>query len=153
MYIEGLDVNKAIAASWGSESRYRDALADYCQGAENFLSVFCDIPEDRELPLFVSMIGKIKQASVFIGAAALSQEAACLESAGINGDREAVGKQLFGFYDNLRVLIIRIRAALQKSPGPEQAAFSPGKNKIQALRESLGSKNLHAIVQSFNKLF
>jgi HPt (histidine-containing phosphotransfer) domain-containing protein len=152
MYIEGLDINQSLDLQ-SSESHYRDILTVYCQDAENFLKTFCDMPEDRELAVFVSMAGKIKYASNLIGAFALSQEAAYLETAGINGDREAIGKQLFGFYDNLRVMIIRIRAALQKSPNPGQTAASPDQNRIQALRESLGSKNLNAIVQSFNNFF
>jgi hypothetical protein len=152
MYIEGLDVNTAMA-SRDSESHYREALEDYCRDAEDFLNVFCDIPENRELPLFVSMIGKIKYASLLIGAVALSQEAVYLETAGIKGDRKAIKKQLFGFYDNLRVMIVRIRVALQKKADPKQTAPSPVRNKIQALKESLGSKNLSTIVQNFNKLF
>jgi HPt (histidine-containing phosphotransfer) domain-containing protein len=150
MYIEGMDVEKGIARR-GSEARYRKSLVIFCRDVENFLSIFCEIPNRQELCVFVSMIRNIKDASAIIGAFALSREAEMLERAGEKEDADLIQKRLFVFYEDLQVMIIRIRTALETKPEICRSRSSEGQNKVQNLRNSLKSKDIRAIVQNFDK--
>jgi HPt (histidine-containing phosphotransfer) domain-containing protein len=150
MCIEGMDVEKGIALR-GSEAQYRKSLIIFCRNVEIFLSVFCETPHEEELSAFVSMIRDIKDASALIGAFVLSREAESLEKAGERGDRDLIQRGLFVFYENLQVMIIRIRAALAEKPGIRRSRSSEGQNKVQTLRNSLKSKDIRAIVQTFDE--
>jgi signal transduction histidine kinase/CheY-like chemotaxis protein/HPt (histidine-containing phosphotransfer) domain-containing protein len=115
--IAGLDVAQGIAGSGGSEEVYREILGIYCNDIREKLAFFISPPEKEQLPLFVVRVHALKGASAAIGAAALSAQAAALETAGKQGDSAFIAEHLGAFHAALKGMTDRITAALSLS-GP-----------------------------------
>jgi signal transduction histidine kinase/FixJ family two-component response regulator/HPt (histidine-containing phosphotransfer) domain-containing protein len=105
MLIEGLDTQKGIMMTGGTEEGYREVLAQFRQDIEERLPVFSEVPAGGALADFTIQAHAIKSAAGTIGAAKVSAEAAALEAAGKAGDTEAIGKALAGFREHLTELI------------------------------------------------
>jgi CheY-like chemotaxis protein len=135
--IPGVDVNRGINLTGGTETGYRRVLAQFCKDAAERLPLFAAFPagdgdrdgdrdagwprgkpgrEDSagELSGFIIQAHAIKSAAGTIGAAELSKEAAALEAAGQAGDTGAVHRILPGFCEHLARLIGEIGKALEE---------------------------------------
>jgi signal transduction histidine kinase/CheY-like chemotaxis protein len=141
MSIPGVDVQRGIAATGGTEAGYRQVLAVFAKDAEERLGAlrdFCgelnrDDPgrqySEPELAAFTTQVHALKSASASLGAAGLSAEAARLEAAGKTGALALIRQLLPAFTRRLEELAAGIRAALNEhaeqetraAPGPELA--------------------------------
>jgi HPt (histidine-containing phosphotransfer) domain-containing protein len=100
----------------GSEGVYREVLALYCKDVEDRIDIFNRMPDGEGLPLFVTQVHALKIASASIGASAVAEEAARLETAGKEKNMAAVAEHLDRFREDLGALIGRIREALASDP-------------------------------------
>jgi signal transduction histidine kinase/CheY-like chemotaxis protein len=121
MIIEGVDTAKGIAMTGGTVAGYRKILASFCRDARDRMPLLCNIPGEKELPLFTNSVHALKSAAGTIGAAAVSKEAAELEAAGKAGDTELIGKLLPDFYHDLKMVVTQIELALNEG-APEAGA-------------------------------
>jgi CheY-like chemotaxis protein len=96
--IPGVDMEKGIAMTGGTEAGYRNVLSIFCKDVENRLPQLQTVPETDTLNDFIIHVHALKSASASIGAEKLSAQAAVLETAGKAGD--------IGFIrDNLSVFV------------------------------------------------
>jgi CheY-like chemotaxis protein len=111
LFIQGLDVDRGISMTGGSEEIYREVLDLYRQDVEQRLDVFRQTPDAEGLALFTIQAHALKSASASIGAAALSEEAALLEGAGKRGDMAYIEEHLVHFREALSAVAEGIRRA------------------------------------------
>ncbi|MDR0858620.1 MAG: response regulator [Oscillospiraceae bacterium] len=121
--ISGIDVQRGISMSGGSESNYREILSLFCRDADERLTVLGVIPGAENMQLFITQVHALKSASASIGAQKLSEQAAYLEEAGNNGNFLAIRNELGAFRDNLSHLVKDIRGAIAAS-APEMPESS-----------------------------
>ncbi|MDR2785152.1 MAG: response regulator [Treponema sp.] len=115
--IEGLDVEKGLAMTGGTEAAYREILDRYCRDVEERMP-FLRVPSSPEdMRLFVIHAHALKSASASVGADTLSATALLLEDAGRAGDTGLMAEHLPGFREGLSTLTARIRSALQTEKG------------------------------------
>ena len=115
--IEGLDVKKSLDLIGGSEADYRELLGHYSRDSAARID-FLTVPQaEKDLKSFILHVHSLKSSSAYIGATALSEEAASIESAGRSGDLEFIRKRVEGFRENLARLLERIGSALAEKPG------------------------------------
>jgi signal transduction histidine kinase/CheY-like chemotaxis protein/HPt (histidine-containing phosphotransfer) domain-containing protein len=135
--VEGLNVRKGIIMCGGVEAQYKNVLAQYCQDAEKFLPALKETlatiagikkPERTHAgasPLpwiqsFVIQTHALKSGSAYVGAEALSNDAALLEKAGREGDIELIETHLEAFIQRFSEMVVRINGIL-----PEAGDRSP----------------------------
>jgi CheY-like chemotaxis protein len=152
--IPGVDTQKGIAMTGGTEAKYRKVLAQFYKDAVKRLPVFADPPTETALVTFVIQAHAIKGAAGTIGAAEVSKEAAVLETAGKAGDTKTIGETLPGFHKGLTQLIEGIGKALEGSE--ELGGRSKGKDvsltALPALRAALEAKNMKEIDRLLEKI-
>ncbi|MDR1379189.1 MAG: response regulator [Synergistaceae bacterium] len=133
--IEGLDVAKGILMTGGSEAGYREVLDIYRRDVKERWTVLREylVPDSLEkgLSLFVIQVHALKSASASIGAQALSQEAAELETLGRAGDVTEIERRLPSFLDNLSTIKERIRAVSPLSQPIPSEVPSEGKGSAE----------------------
>jgi CheY-like chemotaxis protein/nitrogen-specific signal transduction histidine kinase len=147
--IEGVDTERGLAMTGGSEKQYREVLALYCKDASGRAELLRAMPGETDPALFTMQFHALKSASASIGAAVLSDEAARLEAAGKNGDLAFIRKRLADFCKNLELLTERVQSALQAGeengrmtnttaiPGGELTA-----ERLMRLKKALGAENV-----------
>jgi signal transduction histidine kinase/CheY-like chemotaxis protein/HPt (histidine-containing phosphotransfer) domain-containing protein len=110
--VEGLEADRGIAMTGGTEEIYREVLEVYCQDVDQRLDFFKRPPDPDQAALFVTQVHALKSASATIGAAAISEEAARLEAAGRQGDLALIAEGLDHFREALIALTGGIRKVL-----------------------------------------
>jgi signal transduction histidine kinase/CheY-like chemotaxis protein/HPt (histidine-containing phosphotransfer) domain-containing protein len=127
--IDGVDIQRGIAMTGGSEKGYRNILAVLGTDIRNRIPDFeklAGIPENfplapEEFSTFTVQIHAIKSALASIGAFGLSKAAANLEAAGRDADRRFITEKLPAFIRNLQTLAERIEAACRPEETPREA--------------------------------
>ncbi|GHV91279.1 hypothetical protein AGMMS50268_17820 [Spirochaetia bacterium] len=109
LILSGVDVGKGIAMTGGTVEGYKKVLSMFRKDAEERLTVLQNVPEEKDMPHFVTQVHALKSASGSIGAAELSAEAARLEAAGKTGDMALIGEALPAFAKQLEALAARIK--------------------------------------------
>jgi signal transduction histidine kinase/CheY-like chemotaxis protein len=155
--IEGVDSDQGLAMTGGTAEGYRKVLARFYKDALDRLALLRDMPDEDELPVFVTHAHALKSAAATIGAADLAAEAARLEAAGKAGDRGAIREGLGGFTKRLEALAEGIRQALETAPSAvtegEAAGDLPGLSPLlQELAEVLRTEELAAIDDLLDEL-
>ncbi|MDR1597121.1 MAG: response regulator, partial [Treponema sp.] len=131
--IPGVDIQKGINMTGGTEAGYRKVLAQFYKDASERLDWFRDFPPEspqgnngfpegnldrpdsvKKLAAFTAQVHALKSAAGTIGAAELSEEAAALEAAGKARDTAAIQKGLPGFRGRLSRLVEGIGKALEE---------------------------------------
>jgi CheY-like chemotaxis protein len=110
--IDGVDMERGIRITGGSEKAYRGVLALFCKDASERMHVLREAPDGDNLPLFITQVHALKSAAGSIGAASLSDAAARLEEAGRRADMEAIHNGIDGFREALAGLVELIQAFL-----------------------------------------
>jgi HPt (histidine-containing phosphotransfer) domain-containing protein len=167
LVIEGVDVNRGIAMTGGTEAGYRKVLAQFYKDADERLDWLMDFlteykqrnrqDAEKNLAEFIIQVHALKSAAATIGAAEVSKEAAALEEAGKAGDRTAVGELLPAFYMQLSKLAGMIEEALEMNDqnetgdreGPNDSSV---REKLELLRDALEAKNMKNIDRLFEEL-
>jgi len=90
--IEGLDVDRGIALSGGTEKYYLETLAAFIDDVQERRNEIVQCLKDNNLPLYITHIHALKSASASIGAESLSEAAYALEMAAIRKDLHFISK-------------------------------------------------------------
>jgi signal transduction histidine kinase/CheY-like chemotaxis protein len=161
--IPGVDAQKGIDMTGGTEAGYRKVLAQFYKDARERLPVFTAFlaetaerpdPQDsgRNLAAFTAQAHAIKSAAGTIGAAEVSAAAAALEAAGNAGDLKSIAGTLPLFREGLAELVQGIEKALEEKREERPAALLPWGEEtkavaetLSALREALEAKNMKEI--------
>jgi signal transduction histidine kinase/CheY-like chemotaxis protein len=166
LYIEGLDINRGISMTGGSEHGYREVLLLYYKDALKRLDLLKDAPTRETLDIFITQAHALKSASASIGAAEIAGKAAVLEAAGKNGDIRTIKKELDNFRNSLSSLIEGIQEALENTLPPAAAKTETGTraekdspaadtaapDMLLRLEEALKAENIREIDAIMNEI-
>jgi signal transduction histidine kinase/CheY-like chemotaxis protein len=169
MRIEGVDVARGLMLTGGSPEQYREILSIFCRDTDSRLPILAKIPNEEELPLFVTQIHAMKSASANVGADGISREARRLEDAGRNGDMAFIRQRLPEFHKSLTQLTENIRAALaaakERRSGEDRRASrdrrqgsrrsGSDRRKIKALmqlKDALETEDIRGVDEMLNSL-
>jgi CheY-like chemotaxis protein len=136
LIIPGVDVNRGINMTGGTEPGYRKVLVQFYKDAAERLPIFAptetkggdndrfpggkpDRKADPQLSAFTTQAHAIKSAAGTIGAEGVSKEAAALEAAGKAGDIRMIHRILPGFYEHLVQLLEGIGKVLEEDRSRE----------------------------------
>ena len=110
--IEGLDVDRGIALSGGTEKYYLETLATFIDDVQERRNEITKCLEDNNLPLYITNIHALKSASASIGADSLSEAAYALEMAAIRKDMKFISSNNNYFMMKIERIINSIINAL-----------------------------------------
>jgi CheY-like chemotaxis protein/anti-sigma regulatory factor (Ser/Thr protein kinase) len=147
--IPGVDTQKGIGMTGGTEAGYRKVLAQFYKDAVERLPVFAAFPAETAGETIAVQAHAVKSAAGTIGAAEVSAEAAVLEAAGKAGDAAAVCEALPAFTEHLAELAEEIKKTLETGGGENFAGpvsspmeFEP---RLRALRRALEKKDIENV--------
>jgi signal transduction histidine kinase/CheY-like chemotaxis protein/HPt (histidine-containing phosphotransfer) domain-containing protein len=123
LLIPGVDIQKGIAMTGGTEEGYRKVLAQFSKDLRERLPVFAEFPAEKDPLLLAAQAHAVKGASASIGAAEVSVTAARLEAAGKAGDAETLRELLPEFHRQLSDLAAGIDHALGEDRKAGRRAF------------------------------
>jgi len=103
--IKGIDFQKGINMTGGTEAGYRLVLATFRKDALERIQLLKEILEKDDISLFTTNVHALKSASASIGAAEVSAEAARLEEAGKKGDKVFINENLDKFMEDLSAMV------------------------------------------------
>ena len=157
--ISGVDTEKGLALTGGTEEFYRRVLELFHKDALERLPRLQTVPESDALKNFITQTHSLKSASASIGAEGLSAEAAALEAAGKKGDLAFIKDNLTGFNKHLTELTGYIRAALEpaQAPNPESPnpaipySYSPLLINLQTALKSQNAVEIDNILNELNQ--
>jgi len=109
----GIDVQKGIKMTGGSEEGYMSVLSTFRKDAMERRQLLRNTLYEKALSLFITHVHALKSAAGAIGAFELSVQAGKLENAGREGNRELINENLDSFIDNLSELIEDIQLTLE----------------------------------------
>jgi CheY-like chemotaxis protein len=157
--IPGVDTQKGVAMTGGTETGYRRVLAQFYKDAAERLPLFAAIPAETTLATFAAHAHALKSAAGTIGAAGISADAAELEAAGKAGDMSVIAQALPAFTERLEALVEGIGAALEatSTAGPEEGAVIAGPAPgiaplLRELAEDLQAKKAGDIDRALEEL-
>ena len=134
LVIPGVDVQRGITMTGGTEAGYRTVLPIFCKDVEKRLPLLQNVPEaatesdTHSLTAFVTQVHALKSASASIGAEEVSIRAAALEAAGKAGDMALIRKNLRGFAEQLAELVKNIQVALEAHTAAASHEMPPPKS-------------------------
>jgi len=134
--IPGVDVQRGIALTGGTEAAYRQVLSIFCKDVKDRLPLLQTVPETDTLLEFVTQFHALKSALASLGAGKISARAAELEAAGKAVNTAFVREHLPAFVQQLAELARTIEKALENKE-PENSS---------------GSSSLFAYFSLFEKL-
>jgi signal transduction histidine kinase/CheY-like chemotaxis protein/HPt (histidine-containing phosphotransfer) domain-containing protein len=149
--IEGLNTDRGIMMTGGTESLYREVLEIFCRDAEKRLEMLQTAPDENNLTQFITQVHALKSASANIGATEIPATAQLLESAGNASDLQIINEKLPEFLENLSRLLDNIRAVLPEKDEDENSQ-NIDKTGLLRLREVLEEDNHSDIDEVFDGL-
>jgi len=110
--IKGIDFQKGINMTGGTEAGYRLVLSTFRKDALERMQLLREMLEKDDISLFTTNVHALKSASASIGAAEISAAAVKLEEAGKKGDKAYINKNLDKFIEDLTTTVAGIASAL-----------------------------------------
>jgi HPt (histidine-containing phosphotransfer) domain-containing protein len=150
--IPGVDTQKGIAMTGGTEAGYRKVLAQFYKDAAERLPVFAETPAEGNLLLFIAQAHALKSAAGTIGAAKVSKEAAALEAEGKAGDTQTIRETLPLFRDHLTRLIEAIGKVFEEKGEGVETGKGELTVSLSTLRAALEAKNMKEIDRLFEEI-
>ncbi|GHV03824.1 hypothetical protein AGMMS50229_03840 [Campylobacterota bacterium] len=150
----GVDTKRGIEMTGGSETGYEKILRSFSKDALERLSLFDHTPTTDELPLFAVNAHALKSAAATIGANALSELAAKLETAGKAGDMQAINRTITQFHNDLAKLSKTIADMLTEKSDAQTETVAIGDHSavFNDLLSALTSEDIGAIRTLLNDL-
>ncbi|MDR2527604.1 MAG: response regulator [Synergistaceae bacterium] len=111
--ITGLNVEKGVFLTGGTEVGYITVLGQYCRDADSRMEFIDFSYAERDLRKFTTQVHALKSVLASIGASELSRMAAFLEDAAESGDMGYIRACVDGFRQKLFELTARVRAVLE----------------------------------------
>jgi len=104
-FINGIDIQKGIRMTGGTEEGYRSVLSIFRIDAQERLKFLLKAPDENDLSGFIINVHALKSASASIGATEISADAERLEAACRNRDMDFIHENLDKFVEQLIALI------------------------------------------------
>jgi CheY-like chemotaxis protein len=157
-FINGVDIQKGIRMTGGTEAGYRSVLSTYRSDAQERLRFLLKSPDEKNLPEFIVNVHAIKSASASIGAVEISLDAERLEAAGRKRDMAFIRENLDKFVERLIILINELNCLPEietSGAGTIQTLTANSKlfSLLRGLEEALKSKkaeNIERILGEIN---
>jgi CheY-like chemotaxis protein len=167
--IEGLNCERGIAMTGGSEADYCEVLALYCQDCSGRLGLLYQFagresPVQDDYRFFTTQVHALKSASASIGAAWIAEKAALLEQAGLAENLAVIRADMGEFSAGLSGLVERIREALDRyakavsehqglpADSPGTAAGEENERELLRLRQALMDEDIGLVDTILDKL-
>ena len=148
LHINGVNVERGLAATRGREDRYRRLLGTfYAEGMQKLAQIEAAFV-DRDADLYTTYVHAIKSAAGFVGAESLAEAAGLLESAGLNKNWEYINKHNAGFLTELKEVLDAIDTALAIAMAEAAANERPAAVDMAALLQTL--ETLRRALDEFN---
>ncbi|MCL2764760.1 MAG: ATP-binding protein [Treponema sp.] len=152
--ISGVDIQKGIKMTGGTEDGYAAVLATFRKDAKERLLQLDNLLYEESLSLFTTNVHALKSASAAIGASDLSAQAALLEKAGKDGDRSLINRNTGRFIGNLEELTENIHVALEIYKASSSDIIpAPGKKELHSLLESLKTAIMSQKAENIDLIF
>jgi CheY-like chemotaxis protein len=136
--IKGVDVQKGIRMTGGTEEGYSLVLSTFRKDIQVRLKHIRSTLNEDTLSSFITHVHALKGASGAIGAADISTQAARLENAGKEDDRDFINGNLERFIEHLCELNESIGIALEaEKSGNNDISKTSGKDELVPLLQSL----------------
>jgi two-component system, sensor histidine kinase and response regulator len=118
--IHGVDTAKGISLTGGTLDAYLQVLALFLKDVKDRLPLFQEVPDDKNMPMFITNVHALKSASASLGAMDVSTIAAELEAAGKAADIAFISKQLPIFERQLSELAFNIETVMKTKTSESQ---------------------------------
>jgi len=128
--IEGLDVDRGIALSGGTEKYYLETLATFIDDVQERRNEITKCLKDNNLPLYITNIHALKSASASIGAESLSEAAYALEMAAIRKDMQYISRNNSYFMMKIERILSSIINALMTYGNGSKEKNDDADNKL-----------------------
>jgi CheY-like chemotaxis protein len=146
--IAGVDTEKGLHNTGGSETAYLDILADFCRDVEAQAVKINGALETGNITLYITLVHALKGAARSIGAVEASDAAAWLEQEAEKEDRSIIRDKTADLLKCLRLLTDAIRSVLeQKNSGKEGGDVSC--LHLETLKTALDEMNIEAVNRMF----
>jgi CheY-like chemotaxis protein len=158
--IEGIDIQRGIAMTGGTETGFIAVLSTFCRDAKERLKLIQKAHDENDTSLFVTHVHGLKSAAASIGATDIASQASMLEKAGREENEALINANISNFYESLAKLIDGIGNALEI----EKAEHSSAKIKnnsteliplLKRLEEALNTQkadNIDSLLDNINRL-
>jgi signal transduction histidine kinase/CheY-like chemotaxis protein/HPt (histidine-containing phosphotransfer) domain-containing protein len=177
--IAGVDTQKGINMTGGTEEGYRKVLAQFHKDTVSRLPLFKNFLDEmnlagndnfsegkpdrndsaRNLSAFVTQVHAIKGAAGTIGASEVSKKAAALEAAGKDEDMAAIAEKLPEFYKGLSELIEAIggvmkneREIINHEENANHPLFTVNCSLLKAALEAKNMKEIDRLLEEIEQL-
>jgi len=153
--IEGLNTEKGMFFSGGTEKVYLETLALFYKDGFERIESIKDSLNNNDLNLFTVHVHALKSASANIGAEALSKAAAALEQAGERQDKRYIESYTPAFLASLETILNNIMTVLvlrQKDSEKDNCDTEELRSELVILREALKSFDAGTINKSVETL-
>ena len=111
--VNGLNIQRGIQMTGGTEDGYRSVLSAYCKDARERILLLQNAPDKDTLQAFTINVHALKSASAAVGAEEISAEAAKLEAAGNKGDMAFIRENLYMFVERISGLLNEVDRAFK----------------------------------------
>jgi CheY-like chemotaxis protein len=155
--IPGVNTKRGVIMTGGTVEGYKQALWTFRGDAETRMEFLSAERAESEMKNFTTQVHALKSALASIGAAALSEEAAGLETAGKAGDAAFIRERIGVFRENLSGLVEYIDGALAEETGgakdgPGEDSPALDREALFHLKEALEAGDIRAIDELLGKL-
>jgi PAS domain S-box-containing protein len=153
--IEGVNTERGIFFSGGTEESYLDTLAIFQKDGFEKIKSINDCLNNNDLNLYTVHVHGLKSASANIGADALSKAAAVLEQAGERQDKEYIDEHTPEFLASLEAMLHNIMNALvlrQEKIENDKYDIGEFRLELSMLKEALKSFDAGTINKSVENL-
>jgi CheY-like chemotaxis protein len=158
--INGVDIQKGIKMTGGTLEGYISVLSTFRKDVIERLLQLRNTLYEESLSLFTTHVHALKSAAAAIGAAELSVEAATLESAGKEGNREYINENLETFLEHLSILNEGVYVALEIEKAsckgtihrPEKGELIPLLRSLRTAVRAQKVENIDVILDELNHL-
>ena len=152
--IAGVDIASGMARVNGSYSRYRKLLHMFEQDVATHFALLEASPDRASLQSFTTVVHALKSSLAYIGAHALSESAALLETAGRNGDLALIKDKLTAFREELAALTARIGEirAVARADAASPALLREALTELQAALEAKDTDGMDTALAKLQNL-
>jgi len=146
MEISGVDTAKGLINCGGDTRVYYSILTDFCQDAEVRLLEIADAVTKGDNKLYVTVVHALKGAARSIGALETGDKAFYLEKVGATGNLESTRERTTDLFNNVRVLIKNIRAAVERNNAENVKDYKDIPSLgLGTLKTALADMNIEAV--------
>ena len=156
--ILGVDTREGLQNSGETLGDYNEILGIYVADCENRIGEILRHYENGDIKALTVCVHAMKSAAANIGAMDVAQLAADLETAGREGDADAIDARIGAFTDSLSVLLLNIRGylrRLRKRPIPQSKVADADflKNALNEISRHMENADVDSVEKVLAELY